>query len=238
MVSTSSGCQHLGLRSARTRRYTFNVQLNTTGTTETRIQAFFLNSHMLPRTDDARLGGQRPFAVFNRNQSWSASAVQNGPSGSHVDFGTWSWTLPSEKQWSFLVVPSGKGFVLLFWNRKSVACLSGDVAVLGKRKKLLWLHCFMEVLFELQQTTKNRMSRLLALPKVPIFVKVSENLNEIFELRMYPCRECNVLLLEIKWTTNGAGQKKITLKLMLFKNEEFQESPVRKLHVVALLKVL
>lgn len=30
---------------------------------------------------------------------------QNGLSGSHVDFGTWSWTLPSKKQWSFLVVP-------------------------------------------------------------------------------------------------------------------------------------
>lgn len=32
-------------------------------------------------------------------------------------------------------MPSGKGFVLLFWNRKSVACLSSDVSVLGKRKK-------------------------------------------------------------------------------------------------------
>lgn len=40
MASISSGCQRLGLRSARIHRYTFNVQLKTTGTTESSIQAF------------------------------------------------------------------------------------------------------------------------------------------------------------------------------------------------------
>lgn len=151
---------------------------------------------MLPRTDDAQLGGRRPFAVFNKNQSWSASAVQNGPPGSHVDFGTRSWTLPSEKQWSFLVVPSGKGFVLLFWNRKSVACLSGDVSVLGKRKKITVAALFFYGGSVWIATNDEEQD--VPPPRPPeganFFVKVSENLNEISELRMYPCRECNVLL--------------------------------------------